>query len=213
MVNIAVLVSGGGTNLQAILDAEAAGRIAGGRVCCVISSRADAYALVRARNAGVPALCVARKDYGDMAAYGAALRERLSEFGADLVVLAGFLSILDAATVRAYSGRMLNIHPSLLPSFGGPGCYGLRVHEMALRRGVKVTGATVHFVTEEADAGPIVLQKVVDVREDDTPESLQKRVMAECEQVILPRAIDLFCRGLLAIEDGRVRILEKRRDP
>lgn len=207
MVNIAVLVSGGGTNLQAILDALKDGRIANARVCCVIASRGDAYALARAKNAGIPAECVPRRDYADAAAYGAALRERLSVYGAELVVLAGFLSILDQKTVETYRGRMLNIHPALLPAFGGAGCYGLRVHEMALLRGVKITGATVHFVTEQTDGGPIVLQKAVHVLDGDTPESLQRRVMTQCEQDILPRAIDLYCRGRLSLEGGRVRIL------
>ncbi len=207
MLNIAVLVSGGGTNLQALLDAQDAGALAHGRVACVIASRADAYALERARRHSVPARVVERKKYADAEAFDHALRAELDACHADLVVLAGFLSILGNEVLRAYRGKILNVHPALIPSFCGPGFYGLRVHEAALRKGVKVTGATVHFVSEVVDGGEIVLQQAVPVEEGDTPETLQRRVMEQAEWKLLPRAAELFCAGRLLVRDGRVKIL------
>lgn len=207
MLNIAVLVSGGGTNLQALLDAQDAGALAHGRVACVIASRADAYALERARRHGVPACVVERKKYAGAEAFDHALRAELDACHADLVVLAGFLSILGNEVLRAYRGKILNVHPALIPSFCGPGFYGLRVHEAALRKGVKVTGATVHFVSEVVDGGEIVLQQAVPVEEGDTPETLQRRVMEQAEWKLLPRAAELFCAGRLLVRDGRVKIL------
>ncbi len=195
MLNIAVLVSGGGTNLQAILDAEARGEIPGGKVTLVVASKPGVYALERAANAGVPGVVVRRKDYADSEAFDAALIRALKENHIDLVVLAGFLSVLGPSVIAAYPNRILNVHPSLIPSFCGPGYYGLRVHEEALKRGVKVTGATVHFVNEECDGGPILLQKAVDILPGDTPEVLQKRVMEQAEWKLLPRAIAMVCNN------------------
>lgn len=206
MVNIAILVSGNGTNLQTIIDSITDGRIENARICCVISSRKNAFALTRAEKANIPTECLLPKDYANTDCYGAALREKLALYNTDLVVLAGFLTILDNKTVKTFYGRMLNLHPSLLPAFGGIGCYGIKVHEMVLARGVKLTGATVHFVNEKADEGPIILQKAIAVLDGDTPESLQARVMSQCEQDILPRAIDLFCKGKLLLQENKVRI-------
>ncbi len=195
MLNIAVLVSGGGTNLQAILDAEARGEIPGGKVTLVVASKPGVFALERAKNAGVPGIVVRRKDYESSEDFDAALLKELHDHQIDLVVLAGFLSVLGPSVIAAYSMRILNIHPSLIPSFCGPGYYGLRVHEEALKRGVKVTGATVHFVNEECDGGPILLQKAVEVLPGDTPEVLQKRVMEQAEWKLLPRAIAMVCNN------------------
>ncbi len=203
MKRIAVLVSGGGTNLQALIDAQARGEIMGGKIVAVLSSREGAYALERARRAGIPAWVVARKDFPSNQAMTAALVDKLRALDVDLVVLAGFLHILTGEMVAAYPNAILNVHPALIPSFCGAGYYGLRVHEKALEYGVKLTGATVHFVNEEPDGGPIVLQKAVDILEGDTPETLQKRVMEQAEWVILPRAVSLFCQGRLRVE-GRV---------
>lgn len=208
MLNIGVLVSGGGTNLQKLIDAEADGEIENGKIRVVISSRADAYALERAKKAGIEAITISRKDYADTEGYSRALADELKKRQIDLVVLAGFLTITSDEFVREFSNRIINVHPALLPSFGGKGYYGLRVHEAALARGVKLTGATVHFVNEVCDGGPIILQKAVQVREDDTPEILQKRVMEEAEWIILPRAVSLFCQGRLSVENGVVRISE-----
>ena len=188
MTNIAVLVSGGGTNLQALLDAQSRGELPGGRISLVVSSKPGAYALERAGRAGVEAVTVARGDYPDTDAFCAALLDVLAAHDTGLVVLAGFLSILNGAFIAAYENRIINVHPSLIPAFCGKGYYGLKVHEAALERGVKVTGATVHFVNEGADEGPIILQKAVDVLPGDTPETLQKRVMEEAEWKLLPRA-------------------------
>lgn len=205
---IAVLVSGGGTNLQAMIDAHSRGEIDNGEFCVVISSKEGAYALERAKNAGIPTEVVVRKEYPDVASYTAAIVEVLKKYGADLVVYAGFMTILDEQIVKEYDGRMMNVHPSLIPSFCGVGMYGLRVHEAALARGVKLTGATVHFVNEECDGGPIILQKAVAIENGDTPEILQARVMHEAEWKILPQAVDLFCRDKLKIENSRVIILD-----
>jgi len=197
MLRVAVLVSGGGTNLQAILDAKARGEIPDGEIALVIASRPGVYALERAAKAGVPSLVISRKSFEKSGDFDAALLGALREHRIDLVVLAGFLSILGEAVIRAYPDRILNVHPSLIPSFCGEGYYGLRVHEEALRRGVKVTGATVHFVNEICDGGRILLQKAVDVLPDDTPEALQRRVMEQAEWLLLPRAIAMVCSGEL----------------
>ena len=206
---IAVLVSGGGTNLQALLDAQKRGELPGGEIALVVSSKPGVYALERAEKAGVEALTVARKDYPDAGSFCAALLDTLKARAINLVVLAGFLSILTPEFVGAYENRIINVHPALIPSFCGKGAYGLHVHEMALEYGVKVTGATVHFVTEGADEGPIILQKAVDILPGDTPETLQRRVMEEAEWVLLPRAVALFCQGKLAVEGRRVIIEEE----
>ena len=196
MKNIAVLVSGGGTNLQAILDAEARGENPHGKVTLVVASKPGVYALERAAGAGVESTVVRRKDYADSEAFDAALVRVLQEHSIDVVVLAGFLSVLGPSVIEAYRDRILNVHPSLIPSFCGPGFYGLRVHEAALARGVKVTGATVHLVNEECDGGPILLQKAVDILPGDTPETLQKRVMVEAEWQLLPKALAMVCEQL-----------------
>lgn len=206
MVRIAVLVSGGGTNLQALIDAQSRGELKNGRIAAVLSSRPDAYALERAARAGIPGYVVARKDFASNREMTIALVDKLRELNIGLVVLAGFLHILTGEMVAAFPNAILNVHPALIPSFCGAGCYGLHVHEKALAYGVKVTGATVHFVTEEPDGGPIVLQKAVDIREDDTPETLQRRVMEEAEWQLLPRAVSLFCEDRLSVEGRLVRI-------
>ena len=207
MVKIAVMVSGGGTNLQALIDAERRGELKNGELSAVISSNADAYALKRANRAFIPSYVLCRRDYASTDAYGAALAEMLGQLGIGLVVLAGFMTVLPDFC-RRFEGRIINIHPSLIPSFCGPGFYGLRVHEAALTKGVKVTGATVHFVSEVVDGGAIILQKAVEILPGDTPERLQKRVMQEAEWKLLPRAVSLFCEGKLQISGGTVRILD-----
>ena len=195
---IAVLVSGGGTNLQAILDAQAAGHIPHGEVVLVVSNRTGAYALERAKAAGVPTLTLTRKACGGQAGFEAALAEALAEAGAELIVLAGFLAILSQEFTDRWPRLILNVHPSLIPAFCGEGFYGLKVHEAALRRGVKVTGATVHFVNEIPDGGEILLQKAVPIRKGDTPEILQRRVMEQAEWKLLPRAVEQVCRRIAA---------------
>lgn len=195
MLSIAVLVSGGGTNLQALLDAEKRGELEGGKISLVLSSRADAYALKRAEAAGVETAVLPRRSFEGAEEYDAALAKALAEHGAELVVLAGFLSILGKVTLKAYENRIINVHPSLIPAFCGEGFYGLRVHEAALARGVKITGATVHLVTGVVDGGKILLQKAVSVLPGDTPELLQRRVMEEAEWELLPRAVKLFIDG------------------
>ena len=207
MKRIAVLVSGGGTNLQALIDAQHAGQIVGGEIVAVISSDPTAYALQRAANAGIPGHVVARKDYDSNRAMTVALTQLLQSLEIDLVVLAGFMTILTEEMVRTYPNAIINIHPALIPSFCGPGCYGLHVHEKALAYGVKLSGATVHFVSEECDGGPIILQKAVDVLPDDTPEVLQRRIMEQCEWKIMPQAVSLFCQDKLQVEGRMVRIL------
>lgn len=204
---IAVLVSGGGTNLQALIDAQKRGEIVNGEITAVIASNAKAYALERAKAAGIPGYVIARKDYPSSQAMTIALTAKLKELGIDLVVLAGFMTILTSEMVQAYPNAILNIHPALIPSFAGEGCYGLHVHEKALEYGVKLSGATVHFVSEECDGGPIVLQKAVDVLPDDTPEVLQRRIMEQCEWKLLPQAVSLFCQDRLKVEGRTVRIL------
>ncbi len=207
--NIVVLVSGGGTNLQALIDAEHRGEIPNGQITCVISSKADAYALERAKQNNIKTRVLARSDYADIAAYSAAMVQALQEEHADLVIYAGFMTILDEQVVRAFPNRMMNVHPALIPSFCGKGFYGLHVHEEVLKRGVKLTGATVHFVTEVCDGGPIILQGAVPVLQDDTPEVLQRRVMEQCEWKLLPKAAALFCDGKITVKDGKTWIQEE----
>lgn len=204
MVNIAVLVSGGGTNLQAILDAQARGDIHNGRVSVVVSSNDKAYALERAKQAGVPGVVRRKKDYASGAEYCRALAQFLQEQDIGLIVLAGFMTVLDEEFCKNFENRIINVHPSLIPSFCGDGFYGLHVHEAALEKGVKVTGATVHFVNAITDGGPIIAQKAVAVEPDDTPEILQKRVMAQAEHILLPRAVSLFCEGKLSVSDNGI---------
>ena len=206
ITNIAVLVSGGGTNLQALIDAEKRGELGNGKITLVISSKPDVYALQRAADNGIDSLVLSRKDYADIATYSRALADALTEAGADLVVLAGFLTIIDEQVYERFPNRILNVHPALIPSFCGKGYYGLRVHEAALEKGVRVSGATVHIVTPECDAGPIVLQKAVEVKQDDTPETLQLRIMEEAEWKILPEAVRLFCDGRITVENNKVYI-------
>ena len=208
MTRIAVLVSGGGTNLRALIGARDRGELGGGELAAVISSKPDAYALERAKNAGIPCYVVARKDYDSNRAMTQALVAKLKELDIGLVVLAGFMHILTEEMVQAYPNAILNVHPALIPSFCGAGYYGLHVHEKALAYGVKVTGATVHFVNEEPDGGPIVLQKAVDILPGDTPEVLQRRVMEQAEWHILPQAVALFCQGRLSVEGRIVTIKE-----
>ncbi|MCD8105038.1 MAG: phosphoribosylglycinamide formyltransferase [Lachnospiraceae bacterium] len=207
MLKVAVMVSGGGTNLQAILDAIADGTITNAQVVRVISNNTKAYALERARKAGIPSVCITRKQYPDPEQFGQALLELLLASGADLIVLAGCLVVIPQCVVDAFPNRIINIHPALIPSFCGTGYYGLRVHEQALARGVKVTGATVHFVDGGTDTGPILLQKAVEVRQGDSPEVLQRRVMEQAEWVILPQAIDLIANGRVQVQSGRTIIL------
>lgn len=206
MKNIVVLVSGGGTNLQALIDAEARGEIPNGKITCVIASNAEAYALERAKQNNIKTRVLVRKDYADITSYSAAMVEALREEQADLVIYAGFMTILDEQVTKAFPYKMMNVHPALIPSFCGKGFYGLHVHEEVLKRGVKLTGATVHFVTEVCDGGPIILQAAVPVCENDTPEILQRRVMEECEWKLLPKAAALFCDGKLTVQDGIVHI-------
>ncbi len=206
--NIVVLVSGGGTNLQALIDAQSRGELGAGKITCVIASKADAYALIRAENNGIKTRTLIRKEYKDIASYSIAMRDALLEEKADLVVYAGFMTILDENVCDTFKNKMINVHPALIPSFCGKGFYGLHVHESALEKGVKVSGATVHFVTAECDAGPIILQKAVEVVEGDTPETLQKRIMEQAEWKILPKAVQLFCDGRVEVVDNKTVIKE-----
>ncbi len=208
MLKIAVCVSGGGTNLQAIIDAIAAGQIQNTEISVVISNNPGAYALERAKMAGVEGICVSPKSYETREAFNEAFLQTLDSYDVDLVVLAGFLVVIPEAMIQKYRNRIINIHPSLIPSFCGTGYYGLKVHEGVLARGVKITGATVHFVDEGTDTGPIILQKAVAVQQDDTPEILQRRVMEEAEWNIMPQAIDLIARDKISVVDGKVRIAE-----
>ena len=210
MLKVAVLVSGGGTNLQAILDAIDNGTITNAKVEVVISNNKNAYALERAKNHGIEALCISPKDYGTRDAFNKAFLEKLDDCQPDLIGLAGFLVVIPKQMIEKYRNRIINIHPSLIPSFCGTGYYGLKVHEGVLSRGVKVTGATVHFVDEGTDTGPIILQKAVEVEQDDTPEILQRRVMEKAEWIIMPKAIDLIANGKVSVVDGRVRIDENK---
>ncbi len=205
-MRIVVLVSGGGTNLQALIDAQNRGELGNGKITCVISSKADAYALTRAENNGIKTRTLIRKEYTDIASYSCAMRDVLLEEKADLIVYAGFMTILDENVCNAFENKMINVHPALIPSFCGKGFYGLHVHEEALKKGVKVSGATVHFVTAECDAGPIILQKAVEVLDDDSPEILQKRIMEQAEWNILPKAVQLFCDDKIIVKNGKTFI-------
>ena len=207
MLKMAVLVSGGGTNLQAIIDAIDSGKITNAEISVVISNNANAYALERAKHHGIESLCVSPKNFETREEFNQKLLETIQSYGVDLVVLAGCLVVIPKIMVDAYPNRIINIHPALIPSFCGTGYYGLKVHEAVLKRGVKVTGATVHFVDDGTDTGPILLQKAVEVREGDTPKVLQQRVMEEAEWKILPKAIDLIANGRVQIRDGIVHIV------
>ena len=208
MLNLAVCVSGGGTNLQAIIDGIAQGSITNTRIKAVISNNPGAYALERARDHGIEAACISPKQFESRGQFNQAFLEKLDSIQPDLVVLAGFLVVLPEQMIQKYKDRIINIHPSLIPSFCGKGYYGLKVHEGALERGVKVTGATVHFVDEGTDTGPIILQQPVMVEQGDTPETLQRRVMEEAEWKILPRAIDLIANGKVQVADGNALVQE-----
>ena len=204
--NIAVLVSGGGTNLQALIDAQKSGMFGDSKISLVVASKAGVYALERAANNDIKSVVLPRKEYESIADYSKALADLLEQEKTDLVVLAGFLTIIDEQVYNRFPNKILNVHPALIPSFCGKGFYGLYVHEAALSKGVKVSGATVHIVTPECDAGPIVLQKAVEVKQDDTPEVLQKRIMEEAEWVILPQAVKLFCEDRITVKDNKVYI-------
>lgn len=203
---IAVLVSGGGTNLQALIDAQERGELGNGKITLVVASKPGVYALERAKNHGIESCVLARREYDSIAAYTKALADVLEAAEIELVVLAGFLTIIDEQMYERFPNRILNVHPALIPSFCGKGFYGLHVHEAALEKGVCVSGATVHIVTPECDAGPIVLQKAVEVKQDDTPEVLQKRIMEEAEWKILPAAVKLFCDGRIEVKNNKVYI-------
>ena len=208
MKNIIVLVSGGGTNLQALINASESGNIPDGKITCVISSKEGVYALERAKKHGIPTRIIPRNNYSDSKTFSKDLLKALKEEKADLIIYAGFMTIVDECVAKAFPNQMINVHPALIPSFCGKGFYGLHVHEAALKKGVKVTGATVHFVTEVCDGGPIILQKAVEVKSDDTPELLQKRVMEEAEWDILPRAAALFCAGKIVVNGNTTTILD-----
>ena len=206
MLRTGIMVSGGGTNLQAILDAVDSGKITDTEISVVISNNPGAYALERARTHGIEAVCISPKEFESREAFNRAFLEKVDKYMLDLIVLAGFLVKIPEAMVKKYEGRIINIHPSLIPSFCGVGYYGLHVHEKALARGVRVTGATVHFVDTGTDTGPIILQKAVKIKSDDTPEILQRRVMEEAEWKILPKAINLIANGKVTVTDGKVQI-------
>ncbi len=208
MKNIVVLVSGGGTNLQALIDAQNSGEIKNGEISCVISSNPNAYALTRAQNNNISTEVIRRKDFAEFDEYDNALTNLLKSKNADVVVLAGFMTILGSKVISAYRNKIINIHPSLIPSFCGEGYYGLKVHEAALEKGVKVTGATAHFVNEVCDGGPIIIQKAVEIQNGDTPEILQKRVMEQAEWKILPKAVSLFCEDKIIVKDNKTEILD-----
>lgn len=208
MLKVVVCVSGGGTNLQAVMDAIDKGEITNAEIAGVISNNQNAFALERAKKAGIPAFCISPKDYEDRAAFHKALLGKVNELAPDLIVLAGYLVTIPEEMIEAYQNRIINIHPSLIPSFCGVGYYGLKVHEGALARGVKISGATVHFVDAGTDTGPIIFQKAVEVKPDDTPKTLQQRIMEEAEWKILPKAIDYIANGKIKITDNRVIIEE-----
>lgn len=208
MKNIVVLVSGGGTNLQAIIDEQNKGNIISGKISCVISSNANAYALERAKNNSIKTRVLPRKEFSNSFEYSKALLKILDEEKADLIVLAGFMTILDEIVTNAYSYKIINVHPALIPSFCGEGYYGLKVHQAVLDYGVKVSGATIHFVNEKADAGAIIMQGVVNVENNDTPEILQRRIMENVEWKLLPKTISLFCQDKITIKDGKAYINE-----
>lgn len=206
MKNIVVLVSGGGTNLQALIDAEKRGEIKGGKITCVISSKEGVFALERAEKAGIPTVVIPRKNYSDKVSYSQALLLELKKQEADLIVLAGFMTILDRCVTAEYPFRIINVHPALIPAFCGDGFYGLKVHEKVLEYGVKISGATIHFVNELTDAGAIILQGAVEVKNDDTPEVLQRRIMENVEWKLLPKAVSLFCEDRITIKDGKAYV-------
>jgi len=206
MKNIAVFVSGGGTNLQAVIDTLKLGKITNGKISLVLSSKDDVYAITRAKNNNLPVEIVRRKEYPDEKVFSQKIIEKMKLYEIDLIILAGFLSVLSEEFIKLYNNKIMNVHPALIPAFCGKGFYGLKVHEKALERGVKLSGATVHFVNEITDGGPIILQKTTEVKECDTPESLQLRIMTECEQIILVEAVDLFCNGRLEVVDNKVYI-------
>ena len=206
MLKIGVLVSGGGTNLQAIIDNINTGNITNSKIEVVISNNPNAFALERAKKAGIDTVCISPKDYSDRSLFNKALIEKIDEYNVDLIVLAGCMVVMPPELIQKYNNKIINIHPALIPSFCGKGFYGLHVHEEALKRGVKITGATVHFVDEGTDTGPIILQKAVEVKQDDTPEILQRRVMEEAEWKIMPKAIDLIANGRVKVEDRKVYI-------
>lgn len=208
MLRILVCVSGGGTNLQAIIDKVGQGIITNTEIAGVISNNKNAYALERAKKAGIPAVCVSPRDYADREKFNEAFLQAVEHVAPDLIVLAGFLVVIPVQLIHRYENRIINIHPSLIPSFCGTGYYGLKVHEGVLSRGVRITGATVHFVDEGTDTGPIIMQKAVAVQESDTPEILQRRVMEEAEWVILPESINLIANGKVSVRDGKVHIAE-----
>ncbi len=208
MTNIVVLVSGGGTNLQALIDAEKRGEIKNGKITCVIASKPGVYALERAEQNGIKTRVIPRKEFSDTRSFSQAVLEALREEDAGLIVYAGFLTIMDECVPRAFPNRIVNVHPALIPSFCGKGFYGLHVHEAVLASGVKLTGATVHFANEVCDGGPIILQKAIDIQPDDTPETLQKRVMEECEWKLLPKAVSLFCEGRIEVTGNKTVIKE-----
>ncbi len=207
MKNIVVLVSGGGTNLQALIDAQKNGEIKNGKITCVISSNPNAYALERAKNNDIDTKILRRKDFDSLDEYDKALTDLLIEVQAELIVLAGFMTILGSKVINNFENKIINIHPSLIPSFCGAGYYGLKVHQEALNKGVKITGATAHFVNEICDGGAIILQKSVEIQNNDTPEILQKRVMEQAEWVILPKAVNLFCNDKILVEENKTIIL------
>ncbi|MDE7399939.1 MAG: phosphoribosylglycinamide formyltransferase [Oscillospiraceae bacterium] len=206
MKNIVVLVSGGGTNLQALIDAEKRGEIKDGKITCVISSKPDVYALERAKQNEIPSVVIPRKNYMDSKSYSEAILAELKHQNADLIVLAGFMTILNECVTREYPYKIINVHPALIPSFCGEGFYGLKVHQAALEYGVKVSGATIHFVNEKADAGAIILQGTVNVANDETPESLQRKIMENVEWKLLPKAVSLFCEDRITIRDGKAYV-------
>ncbi len=208
MLKVVVCVSGGGTNLQAVMDAMAEGEITNAKITGVISNNQNAFALERAKKAGIPAFCISPRDYGDRAAFHEALLKKVDELAPDLIVLAGYLVTIPEKMIEAYQNRIINIHPSLIPAFCGVGYYGLKVHEGALARGVKISGATVHFVDTGTDTGPIIFQKAVEVKSGDTPKTLQQRIMEEAEWKILPKAIDYIANGKVKIVDNRVIVEE-----
>ncbi len=208
MLKVVVCVSGGGTNLQAVMDAMAEGEITNAKITGVISNNQNAFALERAKKAGIPAFCISPRDYGDRAAFHEALLKKVDELAPDLIVLAGYLVTIPEEMIEAYQNRIINIHPSLIPAFCGVGYYGLKVHEGALARGVKISGATVHFVDAGTDTGPIIFQKAVEVKPGDTPKTLQQRIMEEAEWKILPKAIDYIANGKVKIVDNRVIVEE-----
>jgi phosphoribosylglycinamide formyltransferase-1 len=208
MKNIAVFVSGGGTNLQAVIDAVKSGGITNGKISLVLSSKDDVYALTRAKENNIPVEIIRRREYPDEKEFSVKILEKMKEYDIDLIILAGFLSVLSEDFIKSFGNKIINVHPALIPAFSGKGFYGMRVHEAALERGVKLSGASVHFCNEITDGGPIILQKSIGVKDDDTPESLQARIMTECEQVILVEAVNLFCNDKLTVKNGRVKIHE-----